>query len=245
LEKKKASFFRALLHRNKISSEVRLTAGRGLPPPDLAGVSSGVPDPSAEGGGRPPLPSRPSLPLRPPPELVSPAADLLPPLAAPQPGEGTALGRASPGAQRPRDLLRRGVRPLQPQRPRDRLRRGRHTAPRVGLRPHSATIFSLLPTPTARPSRSLSVCLILLQPQTGLRSKNVITHPIRLWLYAATLLCLVFSHHLKHARNPHSPTTGPAVAAVLLRHPLPSPATSTIPSPWSSLPAVRNRAPKP
>jgi len=53
---------------------------------------------------------------RPPPELVSPAADLLHPLA----GEETALGRAAPGAQRPRDQLWRGVRPLQPRCPRDR-----------------------------------------------------------------------------------------------------------------------------
>ena len=43
-------------------------------------------------------------------ELVSPAADLLHPLV----GEETALGRAPPGAQRPRDHLRHGVRPLQP-----------------------------------------------------------------------------------------------------------------------------------
>ena len=93
------------------------------------------------------------------PELVSPAADLLHPLAAPQSGEETTLGRAPPGAQRSRDQFRRGVRPLQP-----------------------------------------------LAPAT--------------------------------------------VVVVLLRHSPPWPATSTtrtagIPSPWSSLPAVRSRAPKP
>jgi len=61
---------------------------------------------------RPPTPAAPAG--GPPPGLVSPAADLLHPLAAPQPGEETALGRAPPGAQRPRDHLRHGVRPLQP-----------------------------------------------------------------------------------------------------------------------------------
>jgi hypothetical protein len=38
-----------------------------------------------------------------PPEHVSPAADPLHPLAAPQSGEETALGRAPPEAQRPRE----------------------------------------------------------------------------------------------------------------------------------------------
>jgi hypothetical protein len=57
--------------------------------------------------------------LGPPPELVSPAADLLG-AATRRGGEETALGRAPPGAQRPRDQLRRGVRPLQPRCPRDR-----------------------------------------------------------------------------------------------------------------------------
>jgi hypothetical protein len=40
----------------------------------------------------------------------------------------------------------------------DQLRCGRHTAPQVGLR-HSATIFSLRPTPTARPLRLLDSAL--------------------------------------------------------------------------------------
>jgi hypothetical protein len=47
-----------------------------------------------------------------------------------------------------------------------------------------------------------------------------------------------------------SPGVPATVSAVLLRHSPPWPATSTtrtpgIPSPWSSLPAVRSRAPKP
>jgi hypothetical protein len=77
-----------------------------------------------------------------------------------------------PLGQRPRDQLRRGVRPQQPGCPRERLRRGRHTARQVCLRPYSATIFSLLRTPTARPSRFWSSFRSALALKMSLRTQS-------------------------------------------------------------------------
>ena len=71
------------------------------------------------------------------------------------PGEETALGRSPPGTQRPRDQLRRGVRPLQPRCPRDR--RCCPTSPLATLagdEHHQDTRYSLplvLPSCCAKP----------------------------------------------------------------------------------------------
>jgi hypothetical protein len=136
------------------------------------------------------------------------------------------------GAHRPRDQLWRGVRPLQSRCPRNRLRRGRHTAPQVGLRPHSATIFSLLPTPTARPSRSLSSAWFC----SSLRPALALKMSLRTQSACSCMLqpysALSSSITLSMRATPHSPTTGSAVAAV--RHLRRRRAPPGIPSPWSS-----------